>query len=167
MNSVQIIYAAALAAVFATRGPSAAAWGLLANMAATIAACLAMDLGALDRGNATIAIMLIDFATGAALMMRPGVARIIAAGYAVTVPIYSMTVIFGVQTGTTFAIVNAIAFIQLAVVYIGNGSDDLGNRDRRASLADHLASSFRSDPVGKGGMAQSHGLLSVDSRGVE
>ena len=121
MNEAQIIYAIALAAVFAAHGPTFSAWVLLANMAATLVACLAMDLGALDRTGATMTMMVIDFASGAVLLTKPGQSRLIAMGYAVTVPIYAGTILAGIAESTTFAIVIGIGFCQLVVVGIGSG----------------------------------------------
>lgn len=167
MNAAQIIYALALALIFAARGPIFPAWVLLANMLATLAACLAMDLGALERDGATLTMMIIDLASGAALMQRPGLSRVVAVGYAATVPLYSLTIVFEVQTDTTFAIVNGIAFIQLAVAGFGSGGNGGGNRRRFCGLPDYLASSFRIDPVGERGMAQDRRHLSANSGGVK
>ena len=167
MNDTQIIYALGLALVFALRGPGFVQWVMLANMAATLAACLALDLGA-ERGGVTLSIMLADLAAGAVLLPRPGLPRVIAAGYAIMVPLYSLTIVFDVQTGTTFAIVNGIGFIQLAVAGIGSGADNGGgHRGGLSGLSGDLASSFRIDPMGKGGMAQDRRLLSGDSRGLD
>jgi hypothetical protein len=166
MNATQIIYAIALAGVFAFR-PGFVAWWLLANMTATLAACFAMDIGALDRDGATLSIMIIDLATGAFLATRPGLPRIIAAAYVVMVPLYSLTIVLDVQSDTTFAIVNGIAFMQLAVAGIGSSGDSGGGGLRGFDgLSDHLATSFRIDPMGQGGMAMDRHLLSADSRGL-
>jgi len=166
MNDTQIIYALGLALVFALRGPGFVQWVLLANMAATLAACLALDLGMMERGAVTLSIMLIDLAAGAWLLQRPGLPRIIAAGYAVMVPLYSLTIVLDVQTGTTFAIVNGIAFLQLAVAGIGSSGNGGGNRRGFHSLSDHLALSFRIDPVDERGVAQDRRNLSGNSRGL-
>lgn len=166
MNDTQIIYALCLALVFAMRGPGFVQWVLLANMAATLAACLAMDLGAMDRGAVTLSIMLADLAAGAWLLQRPGLPRIIAAGYAVMVPLYSLNIVFDVQSGTTFAIVNGIAFIQIAVAGIGSGSNGGGNRRGLRGMPDHLALSARLDPVGQMDVAQDRHGLEGNSRGL-
>lgn len=131
---LQAAYALGLAVVFYHRGPSFAAWGLLANFAAFLAVCLAMDLAWLTREETTIWFAVIDCATGAVMALRGGLSRIIATGYAVTVPIYALAVVFGVSTDTTFAIVWAVVALQLLAVYFGTGSNHgRGNRRRRGA----------------------------------
>jgi hypothetical protein len=93
-----------------------------------------MDLAWLTRDETTIWFAVIDCATGAVMALRGGLSRIIATGYAVTVPIYALAVVFGVSTDTTFAIVWAVVVLQLLAVYFGTGSNHgRGNRRRYRS----------------------------------
>lgn len=138
MNTFQIIYTLWLAGVFILRGPSRAVWALSANLVVTLLACLMFDLGQLDRVGLTVSLMVIDLATGAALVVAPGLARIVAVGYAITVPIYALNLLFGVQTDTTFAILYTVAAAQLGVASIGNGNGG-GNIRRRFDVGNDLA----------------------------
>lgn len=142
MSGNQIAYALILAAL------SYPAWGrqrfallaLWGNMLAILAICLAMDLGALDRDMATVSMMIADLATGAALSIKPGSARVIALGYAITVPIYSANLAFGLPISATFGVVYIAAFAQLGVLAVGSfGGDGGGNSRRRVSLRPALA----------------------------
>ena len=166
MNTGQIIYALALAGVFLWHGPSHAAWVLLANMAATLAACLALDFG-MDRSDATLTMMLIDFVSGAALVFKPGLSRVLAAGYATTVPLYALNILAGLSEGTTFAVVMAVGFIQIMVAAIGGDSNDRGNRGRHSDVGHSLSISVRSSGLGASGMAQTAAMLSQDRRGLK
>ena len=130
MNLAQWAYMIGLAALFVWRGPSFAAWVLLGNAIATLSVCLAMDLDVLGRQDATLFMMLIDLASGVALMTDPGLSRLLALGYAVTVPIYSASVVFGVAETTTFAVVVGVGMLQLVVAGFGQGGDDNGSRRR-------------------------------------
>jgi hypothetical protein len=133
MSVQQITYALILAAL------SYPAWGkqraamlaLWVNMLAVLAVCLAMDLGAIGRDTATLSMMIADLATGAALATKPGAARIIALGYAVTVPIYSVNLVFGVPIIATFGYIYLAAFAQLGVLAIGTFGGDGGGSGRR------------------------------------
>ena len=165
MNTGQIIYALALAGVFLWR-PGYAAWVLLANMAATLAACLALDFG-MDRSDATLTMMLIDFIAGAALVVKPGLPRLLSVGYATTVPLYALNIVAGLSDGTTFAVVMAVGFIQIMVAAIGGDSNDRGNRRRRSDVGHSLSISVRSSGLGAGGMAQTAALLSQDRGGLK
>ena len=138
MNSFQIAYTLWLAGVFILRGPSRAVWALAANLVVTLLACLMFDLGHIDRIGLTVSLMVIDVASGAALVVAPGLSRIVAVGYAVTVPIYSLNLLFGVQNDTTFAILYTVAAAQLGVVSIGNGNGG-GNIRRRFDVGHSLA----------------------------
>jgi len=62
VNTFQIAYTLWLAGLFAFRGPSRAVWILLANLVATLLACLLLDLGHMDRMGLTVSLMVIDLA---------------------------------------------------------------------------------------------------------
>lgn len=142
MSGNQIAYALILAALTypawgRQRHALLALWG---NLLATLAICLAMDLGALERDAATVSMMIADLATGAVLSTKPGAARIIALGYAVTIPIYSINLVFGLPISATFGVVYIAAFAQLGVLAIGSfGGDGGGCRRRRVSFRPSLA----------------------------
>ena len=167
MNIWQESYVAWLAGIFWVRNPNPALWVLLANCAATLAACEAMDLGWLQRApghdDATMAQMLIDFVSLAVLLNWRGLAWVIAAGYAATVPIYSLTLIFGMQTSTTFAIVVGIGYVQLLVA---SGGSSGGNGHRRlhrlAGLFSVVAAPVRTEIMGSGGIDEGGQVLSPD-----
>ena len=82
MNSFQSAY---LVAILALAYPAwtrqrfalICLWG---NFAAMLASSLAMDIGALSPADARVNMMIVDLVTGVALAMRPGLARVIAAG---------------------------------------------------------------------------------------
>lgn len=153
MNTGQIIYALALAGIFAWRGPSFAVWVLLGNMLATLAVCGAMDLQWITRDNATLSMMLTDFASAAVLITKPGISRIIAAGYGVTVPIYSASIIFGATESATFAVVVAIGFLQLMVAGIGSNDNGLRGRGGRSYVGHPLLLARRVDGGRAGSVA--------------
>jgi hypothetical protein len=141
----QIAYALILAAL------SYPAWGrqrfamvaLWCNMLAVLAICLAMDLGAMGRDDATLSMMIADLATGAALATKPGASRIIALGYAITVPIYSVNLVFGMPITATWGIIYIAAFAQLGLLAVGSfGGDGGGGGGRRGFVWPSLAASL-------------------------
>lgn len=125
MNSFQVAYCLALAAL------TWPAWGrqrhaltlLWVNLLATLGICLLMDLGLMGRGSATVSMLLIDLCTGVALSLQNGLSRLIAWGYAITVPIYLIAILGVAKIDTTFAIVYIAATAQIGVLAIGS----LGN----------------------------------------
>jgi hypothetical protein len=139
MNGFQATYTLALLAL------SVPAWGrqryalgwLVGNLVATLAVCLAMDFGALGRNDATMAMLIVDLASGVGLALRPGIPRLIAWGYAVTVPIYFATLGFGVSHDATFAVIYIVATAQLGVLCLGCASGSGGGGVRR-SVADRV-----------------------------
>jgi hypothetical protein len=152
MSGNQIVYAVILSAL------TIPAWGrqryallaLWCNLVAILAICLAMDIGALDRSTTTLSIMIADLATGALLATSAGLPRVIALGYAITVPLYAINLVFGVPINTTFAIIYIAAFAQLGVLAIGSiGGDGGGNRRGRVSYRHPMALS-----VGNTGLYQ-------------
>ena len=132
MNAAQIVYVICLALIFVVRRPNRALWVVLANCMATLAVCEAMDLGWLVRNaqvdDVTMAEMLIDFASMAALLSPKPLPLVIASGYFTSVLCYTLTINFNVHLATTFAIVNSIAFIQLLVVAVGSDGNHGGRR---------------------------------------
>lgn len=145
MNGFQIAYTLALAVIIGWRGLSFVTVLLAINLAATLGACWAFDLGAMDRDGLTRWMMVIDLAAGSVLAVRPGAARLVAVGYALTVPLYALPLGFGVQLDTTLAIVYIVASAQLMVAAIGPGSGDTGGgrRGRRGSVPAAMAVSQR------------------------
>ena len=120
----------------------------MGNLAAFLAVCHLMDIGFLDRGETTLWFAVIDMATAAALVIKPGLPRVVAAGFAVTITTYAVSVPFGAPTDTTFAIVWAILVLQLGVVAFGSsGNHGGGGYRRRNSHPVSLGS-----PAGRGNM---------------
>lgn len=172
----QAAYALGLAVLFYTRGPSLIAWVLLADFIAILAVMGAMDFGLLVRapGNdqATGAVLVVWCITAAVLVSQPGLARVLAGFSFVGISIFAATLYFGVQTGTTSAIVNALALVQLAVAGIGLGGDDGGNRGRYSDRGNPVSVSGgdygmvgSSAAQGAGGLARRADLLSQDGGG--
>lgn len=123
MNTYQIAYLLALAALtWPAWGRQRYAMGWLwANLAATLAACLAMDLGLMGRDGATVSMLTIDLISGVALSLRPGISRLIAWGYAITVPLYFMNLAFGMAIDATYGFIYIAATAQMGVLVIGCG----------------------------------------------
>ena len=159
MNTQQTIYAIALLAVALWRGwKHPGVLVLLANMVATLAACWAMDEGILGRTDATMSMMVIDFISGAVLLTGQTQAKVIAAGYGITVPIYGANIIFNVASSATFAVVIAIGFAQIMVAAIDtSGRDGLRNRGRRSAVGRAVAISAGHQGLGLGGLAKNRG----------
>lgn len=154
MNFFQIAYALALVALaYPAWGRQRYALGwLVANLVATLAACLAMDLGMIDRDGATVSMSIIDLCAGVGLALRPGIPQLIAWGYAVTVPIYFANLIWGKPIDATFALVYIAAVAQMGVFAIGCGpgfgSGGGGNRGRFASRVSVVLSGRNGAPSG-------------------
>lgn len=130
MSNPQIIYLAALVAAVLIRRPCFATWGVCGNALGILAVCGLMDLGAVDRSDATLFMMLVDLVSGVALATRSGLARAIAWGYALNVLFYSLNIILSLSPDTTFALVYLIGFIQIGMLAIGPRGDN-GYRNRR------------------------------------
>ncbi len=162
----QWAYLIALALLFWWRGPSFAAWVLLANAVATLAVLGAMDWGLLGHTEKTLFLMLIDFASGAVLLTSPGLPRVLAVGYGIIILVYPANIIFGVSEGTTFAIVIGIGILQIVVAGIGYGGDGGGGL-RRYSDGPHLvALPGRNSGLGAPVVAEVSGGAETDRRGV-
>ncbi len=134
----QWLYLIALALLFWWRGPSFAAWVLLANAVVTLAVLGAMDWGLMGRTEKTLFLMLVDFVSGAVLLTSPGLPRVLSIGYAITVPLYSANIIFGVSEGTTFAVVIGIGLLQIVVAGIGHDDNGRGGLRRPSGVASAL-----------------------------
>ncbi len=133
MNQYQAIYALALLAL------AVPAWGrqrfvwacLWFNLLAMLTVCLAMDLG-LNKDTSRLSMIIVDLATGVALAMRPGLARVIAAGYAVTVPLYvPMISGFFTQADAGFTVIYIVASLQLGALAVGTFGGNGGGGGRR------------------------------------
>lgn len=124
MSNPQIIYLAALVAAVLIRRPCFATWGVCGNALGILAVCGLMDLGAVDRSDATLFMMLVDLVSGVALATRSGLARAIAWGYALNVLFYSLNIILSLSPDTTFALVYLIGFIQIGMLAIGPRGDN-------------------------------------------
>lgn len=168
----QTAYAVILTALFAWRGPNFVLWVLLADFFALLAVLGAMDIGILVRDEvtdtATPALMIVWLASAVAFILRPGQLTIAMASLsAAAILVFIVTVGFDVQISTTAAIVNVIAFIQLAVAGFGSGNNGGGNSRGLRDMPDYLASSLRIDPMGERGMAQDRRHVSANSRGLK
>lgn len=91
---------------------------LIAHMM-TLGACLAMDLRALTESGADKSMMLIDLVAMAVLVVRPGLCSLIAAGYMAGIALYAVSWFIHAPRESHYAIQNAIAALQLAVLGIG------------------------------------------------
>ena len=133
MNNFQICYTVALLAMVypAWNRQRYAMFVLVASLASTLFACLALDIEWLGRDDAIRTMMVIDITSGVALALRAGLPRIIALGYAVTVPVYWADLVYRVPTDTTWGILYVAAVAQLGVLSIGIiGNGGGGNRRR-------------------------------------
>ena len=134
MNFFQASYLVALVAL------TYPAWGsqryvllcLVWNLVAMLAASSAMDLGVLSPADARISMMIVDLVTGVALAMRPGLARVIAAGYALTVPLYVPLISgFFTRGDADFTIVYIVSALQIGALAFGTFGDHSGGGKRR------------------------------------
>lgn len=147
MNTAQYILLACLALLWLWRADRYAMACLTANFVVTLAICLAMDLGALDRAGSTSWQMVVDLGTAAGMVLRPGLSRILAMGYAVTLPVYAAILFFALPQVEGFGVITLIAFVQLGVVTIDTftgGGVGGGKRGRNRILGYCLAKSHGS-----------------------
>lgn len=163
VSPAQWAYAAGLAALFAWRGPSFIAWVLLADFVVILAIAAAMDFGIASERAARISMLIVWIASAAILVTQPGAARVIAAISAGTVLIFSACLLFNVQFGTTSAIVNALAFIMLAVAAHGTG-DIGGGRRGHSDMPLPVGVSVGNHGMAAGGLARRADVLSQDRR---
>jgi hypothetical protein len=130
---------------------------LWASLLATLAVCLAMDMG-LDKDTSRLSMMIVDLTTGVALAMRPGLARIIAAGYAVTVPLY-VPAISGLFTrgDENFTVIYIVAALQLGALAVGTfGSNGGGGSRRRFANPVSMAIPQRGAAMAGGPISSNH-----------
>lgn len=120
MNEQQIIYAVIVAALWASKADHFVMAWLTFNLLATLCVAGLLDIGVTTRMETTQSMMVIDLITGAGLVVRAGISRIVSLGYAISVPLYSLNLYFEVQPEVIFAIVFTIAFSQLGVVFLGS-----------------------------------------------
>lgn len=120
MNTAQIITVIWAGGLLLFR-PSFSAKVMAVNIAATLAICLALDLGAASRTDATMLMMLADLAAGAALIFRAGLARVVGLSFAVTSMLHTLNLAFGVSNSTTFAVLYLMNFVQLGMLSSGGG----------------------------------------------
>lgn len=134
MNTFQIVYSLALLALVYP------AWGrhrqvvllLLANLLATLGACLAMDLDAIPATDARLLMMQIDLITGVALAMRPGLARVIAIGYMVNVFLYRPWIDDGfTRNDLALTVIYVVNALQIGALAFGTFGDHSGGGKRR------------------------------------
>lgn len=137
MNGFQIAYALTLVALTypAWAGQRYSLLCLWANLLATLTACLAMDLAMISPDSARLWMMIADLSTGAALASRPGLSRVIAAGFALTIPLYvpSISGLF-TRGQVDFTIVYIVNSLQLGALGLGSlegGSGSGGGRVHR------------------------------------
>lgn len=135
MNQFQIAYSLALLiiAVPAWKRQRYAFACLVGNLVAMLALSLALDLG-LNGSTARLGMMTVDLVSGVALAVRPGLPRVIAAGYALTVPLYA-PMINGLFTrgNADFTLVYAVAALQIGALVIGSLDSSSGGLRRRLS----------------------------------
>lgn len=156
MNPFQIAYTAALVALSfpaweRQRHSLTLLWG---NLLMTLGICLLMDLDIMGRGNATVSMLLIDLCTGVALSLRGGLSRLIAWGYAITVPLYFIAILGAAQIDTTYGFIYIAATAQLGVLAIGSLGN--GGGGLRGWLAGRLAlgASARNEALHQGAISR-------------
>lgn len=165
MSTPQIIYATWLALLFVSGKHRFTVLVVTANMVAILAACGLMDIGAVDRDRATGLMMVADVATGATLAWRAGVSRVVAWGYAATVPLYSASLIFGYSEIATSALVYVVAYAQLGIISVGKPSDrarnnhDIGSDLRFSPLVGIVSHQISGRGMDKAGRAAGVGYF--------
>lgn len=164
ISPAQAAYALGLAVLFYWRGPSITAWVLLADFIAILAIAGAMDMEWLDRKQATLSMLVVWVVSTAILATMP--LKILAALGAVAVGAFIAAIRFDVQTSTTSAIVNAVAFIMLAVALYGLGGDSGGGGRLAVDRPLSVGLPPRDIGMGQAGVAQRADLLSPDRRGL-
>lgn len=105
---------------------------LWANFIAILAACLAADLAMIDANSRFGYFLVIDLCAGAALVVRPGMGRVVSIGYAFTVPLYLLIISgFLTQDDAPVALICFQAAIQLGVLGLGSFGGNGGGGGRR------------------------------------
>lgn len=115
--------------------------------------------------------MIVDAATGAFMVLRKDLSRVIAVGYSVTVPIYWLLVSgFFTRVDDAFAAIYLVSALQIVALGIGalagdsgdGGSGGIGGR-RFRSVRRGLALSARGGPVLPGPISAHCGTASAHS----
>jgi len=120
VNSFQIITGVWFLALLVITKPNPPLVVSIANFCVALLICLAMDLGAIDRDGATLSMMIVDLAAGAALVTRPGFSRVMAATFGVSSLLHALNLGFGVSLNSTFAVVYTVNVVQLGALSIGS-----------------------------------------------
>lgn len=136
-----------------------------ANMAAIFAVAGAWDVGLIGDEARFRFYMTVDLASGAALIIRPGLSRVVAIGYAATFPFYIPLVSgFFTEQSPPIGVILAQSALQLGALGIGicgghGGSGGGRNRSRRGLRHDihSLAQARRGGPVLPGHVSQHSG----------
>jgi len=131
MTFSQQVYIMALALSLGVAQPCrATVIAMAGNLAATLAALLAWDMGLLTASGSIITIMVIDLTCAAYLAFS---APIVAGAFAIMVPIYAVGLIAELPRATTFGIVSVLAYGQIAAILGGYGGGG-GLRDHMRRL---------------------------------
>lgn len=163
INGFQRVYLLALLALTypAWRGKRYALGCMWANAVAMLAVSLAMDLWLFgdtleaNKTEAYRAMMVVDAATGAFMVLRKDLPRVIAVGYSLTVPIYWLLFSgFFTRADNAFAVIYIVSALQIVALGIGTlagdngggGSGGIGGR-RFRSVRRGVVSSPRGGPV--------------------
>lgn len=146
MNSQQVVYISLVVLLWLVRADLRVMCWITANLILTLISVGMMDMGWVSRHDATVSMMIIDLLTGVGLATRKGLGRLVSLCYAITVPIYSLNLIFGVQPRVIYTMVFVVSLVQLGAVCIGRFGGRRDRRwisDRRAAVRPSLAASFR------------------------
>jgi len=160
MSGFQRVYLVAMVLMLypAWRRQRYALLWMWASMLAMFAVCLAMDLGLFgetaeaNKLNSYLWMMIVDLTTGVIMVLRAGLSRVIAAGYAVTVPLYIM-MFSGLFTRAedAFTVINVMATLQVLVLCLGSLDNHSGGGGRRRAFVRlPLALPGRGAPVSGG-----------------
>lgn len=179
INGFQRVYLLALLVLTypAWRGQRYALGCMWANAIAMLAVSWAMDLWLFgdtleaNKTEAYRAMMVVDAATGAFMVLRKDLPRVIAAGYSLTVPIYWLLFSgFFTRAEGAFTVIYIVSALQIVALGIGTlggdsgvgGSDDIGGR-RFRSVRRGMALSARGGPVLPGSISAHCGTASAHS----
>ena len=153
MSSFQIGYAVALLALTypaARSGHLRVVLVLWANMLAILAIAGAWDLRMIGADDRFAYYMVADLASGAALVIKPGLSRVVSIGYAATFPFYALRIsdLF-TGDGPPLTVICTQAALQIGALAFGTFGDHSGggNRRRFAPRRVPLAISLGGDTV--------------------
>lgn len=125
---------------------------MLANMVAAFAIAGAWDLQLIGEDDRFAYYMVADMAAGAALVIRPGLSRVISIGYAATFPFYALRIsdLF-TGDGPPLTVICAQAALQIGALAIGtfgsSGGSGGGRRSRIRALPVAMGAPIRNRPV--------------------